>query len=691
MSQWESILKIDYKPVFYPASSVLKVLPPGFDGRKIAIEVINAALHYAPVMGNIRMDYAGPLYHRLLDTAPNDGSFYTTTPAAIILARLAIPADWTNWEVVDVDDLRLIDPACGTGTLLMAALQTIKERIIATRGDDLTSDDLVALHRYLVEKVIHGIDINRHAVHLAACMLTFAAPDADYRRMNLDRYPHGPYKEYVQAGSLDLLAIQDSGKLAYHDDLNREYEELESEDATKEASVLKNMESSFDLVIMNPPYTRDSLRNHQHDTKIQKMIDNREKEIKDSVSRYDKQAGDAINLKTVQTFFFPIADRLLKKNKRTLATVLPFATSTGAAALEQRKFLSKRFHVETVITSHDPDRINFSGNTAIYESLVVAREITDKTAPTKFISLHHNPRNNLEALAMVDCIEKDDLQDWGSSVLWPREKMLEGNWMPSVFYDTRLVRMSLEILASKSLDPIGEMADLEPDGRIFRGKSRFKRTSRNSGMTALWYHTAQERETITVKPDSWIQLKTGPAKNSEEKDFVDKLWRKRSQLLLANRFRMNTVHVIASWATVASLGNAWIPVTPDNPSQEVLKAWCMWANSTPNFLIMLSIRQKSLDYASFSLAGLRMLPFPNPNKTNISPLVEIFDKCSKEKLKPFHLLHEDSVRSKIDEAAAEVSGINLERIAETRKLISMEPTIMPASSYTASLSNLAIG
>ena len=286
MSQWESILKIDYKPVFYPASSVLKVLPPGFDGRKIAIEVINAALHYAPVMGNIRMDYAGPLYHRLLDTAPNDGSFYTTTPAAIILARLAIPVDWTNWEVVDVDDLRLIDPACGTGTLLMAVLQTIKERIIAARGDDLTSDDLVEMHRSLVEKVIHGIDINRHAVHLAACMLTFAAPDADYRRMNLDRYPHGPYKGYVQAGSLDLLAIQDSGKLAYHDDLNREYEELESEDASKEGMVLKNMESSFDLVIMNPPYTRDSLRNHQHDKKIQKMIDNREKEIKNSVSHY---------------------------------------------------------------------------------------------------------------------------------------------------------------------------------------------------------------------------------------------------------------------------------------------------------------------------------------------------------------------------------------------------------------------
>lgn len=261
------------------------------------------------------MDYAGPLYHRLLDTAPNDGSFYTTTPAAIILARLAIPVDWRNWEVVNIDDLRLIDPACGTGTLLMATLQTIKERIIATRGDDLTLDDLAELHRYLVEKVIYGIDINRHAIHLVACMLTFAAPDIDYRRMNLDRYPHGPHKEYVQAGSLDLLAIQDSGKLAYHDDLNREYEELESEDVNKEGRVLRNMESSFDLVIMNPPYTRDSLRNHQHDKKIQKLIDNREKEIKNSLSRYDKEAGDAINLKTVQTFFFPIADRLLGTSK----------------------------------------------------------------------------------------------------------------------------------------------------------------------------------------------------------------------------------------------------------------------------------------------------------------------------------------------------------------------------------------
>ena len=46
----------------------------------------------------------------------------------------------------------------------------------------------------------------------------------------------------------------------------------------------------------------------------------------------------------------------------------------------------------------------------------------------------------------------------------------------------------------------GEMAELEPDGRIFRGKSRFKKTSVNSGLTALWYHTAfiYKREKLSL-------------------------------------------------------------------------------------------------------------------------------------------------------------------------------------------------
>ena len=669
--QWDEIIEIDYRPVFYPALAALETIPPESDGVAIAREVVSAAQYYAPIMGNIRLDHAGPLYHRLLITAPNDGSFYTTTPAAVILARLAVPDNWTDWKHVDVRTIRVIDPACGTGTLLMATLQIIKERIIAAR-DDLSKRDLSEIHRSLVEDVMHGIDINRHAVHLAACMLTFAAPDADYRRMNIDRYPHGPYKGSTQAGSLDLLVAEEgAGKFHFHDDLNLEYEALEQEnesDLPPQAS-MDNMSHTFDLAIMNPPYTRNSLRNHQHDEEIQKKIDHREKKIQEAVLARDRDAGRAINLATVQTFFFPLADKLLKKDARTLATVIPSTVATGAAALQQRRFLAKRFHVETVITSHDPDNKYFSGNTNINESLFIARKNKGKQSPTKFISLRRNPNNVMEALAFVDSFERDNMDEWGTSVEWPLERIVEGDWTPAVFYNTKLAFWARDIVENTHLTPIGEMANLRPDGRLIRQK--FQLAKGRPDFTALWFHKGKKRNTIVVRPDK-IKYKN---EQDRSKALTHDLQQQQSHLLLANRFRVNTAHVMASWVEQKSLGNAWIPVTPFSSSKDTLKAWCMWGNSTPHFLSMLSKRQKDFGYASFALEGLRELPFPNPDKADITPLVKIFAQCSTAELSPLHLLEHDSIRAKIDDAVAKVVKIKPETIREMRKLIAMEPSV----------------
>ena len=54
--------------------------------------------------------------------------------------------------------LRIADPACGTGTVLMAALKTIKDK--AAMAQDLSTVQQEHLHKHLVEEVIHGFDIN---------------------------------------------------------------------------------------------------------------------------------------------------------------------------------------------------------------------------------------------------------------------------------------------------------------------------------------------------------------------------------------------------------------------------------------------------------------------------------------------------------------------------------------------------
>ena len=64
----------------------------------------------------------------MLDTARYEGSYYTSTAAAVLLASLALrerDADWSDPNYVA--SLRICDPACGTGTLLMAAAERIRD------------------------------------------------------------------------------------------------------------------------------------------------------------------------------------------------------------------------------------------------------------------------------------------------------------------------------------------------------------------------------------------------------------------------------------------------------------------------------------------------------------------------------------------------------------------------------------
>ena len=188
---WKSILAVDYYPVFAPALAALNALEGHCVGKPIRSIVENAVL-MADELASFRFDHAGSLYHSLLASARFDGSFYTHNVSALLLARLAMDENFADWASADaLAALRVIDPACGTGTLLMGAMHAIRDRHERAAGSDA---DLDPLHLSLVEDVLYGLDINRHGVQLAACNLTLGNPRVDYSRMNLFTMPHGPEK-----------------------------------------------------------------------------------------------------------------------------------------------------------------------------------------------------------------------------------------------------------------------------------------------------------------------------------------------------------------------------------------------------------------------------------------------------------------------------------------------------------------
>ena len=299
---WESILEKDYAPVFRPALAVLGALREGKAIDDAIRMVAECANRVADSLSDLGYDHAGPLYHRILGSAKSDGAFYTNNLSAIMLARLAFTRDLIDWsDPVAVAALRIIDPACGTGTLLMATLQTLKARVAETR--ELSAEDENTLHKRLVEDGLCGLDINQHGVQLAACNMTLGAPTVDYARMNLVTMPHGPQAVGPpKGGSLEILTAADDAL-----DLHSMTAPLRSLETLEAAQVDESEDIRFplhdlDAVIMNAPFAGNENRSRKYGEVGRKAMQRHELGIQEHLERRDGGMKGVITANSIGTF-----------------------------------------------------------------------------------------------------------------------------------------------------------------------------------------------------------------------------------------------------------------------------------------------------------------------------------------------------------------------------------------------------
>ena len=736
---WDAILEIDYHPVFHPARLALGGLSdaefPAAAGKALW-ELVGNAIAHADGLATFRFDHAGPLYHRLLATARFDGSFYTGNVAALFLSRLALPPkegfDWSSADAIG--SLRVIDPACGTGTLLMAAMHTMMLHH-ETGCPQASGDERELLQRELIESVLWGLDINRHGIQLAACNLTLGNPRIDYTRMNLYTMQHGVQADgTVRAGSLEMLETEDdredetpdpdsaaqrwmqadtlfpTAPLPQVELVGGERAEPHRKEAGGQASGAAEPElpaERFDVMIMNPPFTRNDIRNRQYAKDDRRALVGREKAIAAFVAKRDPDAGAAIDQTSISTFFMPLAHRLLKQAPgATLAQILPVTALTGASGLRSRRFLADRFHIEMLVASHDPDRIAFSENTQIHEALLVARRRSasgqEDAKDTRIIRLTRMPDNAHEALHLADRIGRSqDLGEWGREDKWPHARMADGDWSAVQFLDHGLAKamMSLEALNDTRLTQAENLCLIEPEGRRVRdaflrppvvGKSGYadkQKAYAKAGAKAqqaypiLWDHDTNRQQSMNGQPDD----SRGVPRPEKLAYAEGVLWPKASRLVLVNRLRTNTIRASACYAAEPMLGSAWVPVRGE-PSvisnvvegeEEFHQAHSAWWNSSPGILTLLHARAKDLSYPRYALTSLRQLLIPDPRHKSVSlkPLTDAFRQCQQAPLAPWPEMADCNVRKELDAAAAEALGKPASVLAEWRRLIAKEPTV----------------
>ncbi|MBS7617142.1 SAM-dependent DNA methyltransferase [Candidatus Bathyarchaeota archaeon] len=237
---------------------------------------------------NIRGELFGRIYQLGLppETRKNLGAFFTKPEAAKLLATLAI----------ERGDEKVLDPACGSGTLLAESYQA---KVKAAK-----KQTIMGLEKNLLEDLV-GIDIMHFARELTSINLALQNP-----------FVRVDPKVFVGDGIAKMVFAMSEGDPPIRMPIDRFLEVLKKE---YEALILP--QEGFDIVIMNPPFTR------------RERIPEKERD------RLDKLLGGIVKGKVgYSLYFFAAADNVIKLGGK-LAAVTPEEFFAGGSAESVRRFL----------------------------------------------------------------------------------------------------------------------------------------------------------------------------------------------------------------------------------------------------------------------------------------------------------------------------------------------------------------
>lgn len=272
LSAWDSILQINYWPIFAIGKDVLERLPMEPAAR--VLRTLYSTVGEVQQAGvNNAHDLTGRVFQRLIADRKYLATFYTLPASAALLARLAVSKlsaspsfrlapessapgqDTFDWsDAGAIANLRVADFACGTGALLSAVYEQIAARHECAGGDS------AALHPAVMEEVLYGCDVMPSAAHIASATLSGAQPTVGYGKSRIYTMPYGRQPDgSVKIGSLEGLAGDSQLVMINTSDPTRRTGSAGEETA---ANIMVDIpDNYFDLVIMNPPFTRAT--NHE--------------------------------------------------------------------------------------------------------------------------------------------------------------------------------------------------------------------------------------------------------------------------------------------------------------------------------------------------------------------------------------------------------------------------------------------
>ena len=690
--EWERIMRHDFRPVLEPALESIYAIEG--TGKTAGLE---RALHHlaaeaeriAETYADMGADHAGPLFNRVMGNQASDRAFFTRPIAASLAARLTLDVcgdlDWSDPSVWR--DYKTVDLACGSGTLLAAMLSDMKRRA-AEMGAD--TEALAQLQKLAVEDVIKGLDINPVSLQLAASQLTAGNHRVSYRRMGLHQMPYGPDRENpgrVSVGTLELLGqrsvVSRRSELDLGDDaigsqaawMSADYSDLEDAvDAARNARI----------VIMNPPFTNRSKMGEKFPAETQMALRDRADLMEQKLTQADPGLTEFADKNSIRPLFVALADHCVERSDGTLTMVNPTIALTAPSGQRERLALAQRFHIHTVLTSHQPQNINMSQHTSINESIVVMRRHAGPKPPTRFINLDRMPVDDGEAAdfhrCLLDCEEGLMANGWGEVSYWLAELMEAGDWTPAIWRSPELAKAATHFANHPELRSIQDVPGLSPQatGQVLRGSFESAEPGHPGAFPILKSKSGTDGQTtIRSQPDDhWI-----PKKRDEEVRRLnggtypeaDRILKKAGHLLITAGQRNTTACLTAVASDEEYVGNGWMPVTGLSP--EAAKATSVFINSTAGRLQLMRNPGRTIEFPTYSAAEAARIRIPDIKEGRIRGILSDCWERTKDIEMPQFRDGECEVRRLWDEAVAKAMGWDADELARLRLLLYQEPHV----------------
>jgi len=705
MNDWEEILSINYAPIFADA---LRMVDEAFMydmqmSRRVLKQLWATAHEICKSHLPQIHELAGEIFQRLIVDRKYVKSNYTLPESAALLSALVCP----KLEVTTFGKLpKVADFACGTGSLLNGVYKQIQRLYERQCGRSARK-----IHRWMMEKNLGGVDIYPHATHLTSMTLASAFPDIPIGESRVLKADCGETKDGRYAtGALDLLdepvlpgieeyfsfdAERVSGKEIKLTKLNPEFEDGE-----------------MDIVIMNPPYLRDSADNNSKNPKSLFESNERSKSEKKAMQQaLRKKTSRIANGKVAYSYFVELAENKLKTGGR-MGMILPATVLASEPFKKVREMWAMEYHDVVVITiaQRGGHSSAFSHDTNMAECMIVATKgIGKNTGRAKFVCLTERPKSILEGHILAVLIHRhtairqlEDGTHGGDRLMFGKNckgQMLDCPIDAGVWGASRVKSMSLMQIAHQlsrgqlrlpdlpksesipicKIGNIGELGRQVSDKRI--GAFDFHRSdyTAQEGTDALWHlDNITPQRSIQVLPD--YKARINP-QNTEKAHQI--LSRQNSRTHYHQFLRFTSNSVLSHWTESPALGANLITNVKMDESKEAV--WTLWTNSTLGLLCHWAISGKQqsgrgLITSKKQLQDVTTLDVHKLSDAQLKSADNILNDLKMARLRPYNECNDDEWRHVLDaRLLAEVLDITDPEVHaamhKLREMLTDEPSI----------------